>query len=205
MIWGLAEPYPLDIPERDMEMLHKKHFYSLTPEEENSLEEFAWVFGTDAVKEIEKQVKYIVEQIHGISDLEKLSEAGLEEKLDFWHSLGPLDEDELLRRLELHIDDLPPQVREKKPSCAGPYRKKAAAPPGQTFKRASPCTGTPGTEAGDPGAAASKSRILKGCAGSTAWKRILISKKKSENFIKSRTGFFSPYSGSCSFWTYTCI
>ena len=62
---------------------------------------------------MEKQVKYIVEQIHGISDLEKLSEAGLEEKLDFWHSLGPLDEDELLRRLELHIDDLPPQVREK--------------------------------------------------------------------------------------------
>ena len=52
-----------------MEMLHKKHFYSLTPEEENSLEEFAWVFGPDAVKEIEKQVKYIVEQIHGISDL----------------------------------------------------------------------------------------------------------------------------------------
>ena len=96
-----------------MEILQKRHFYSLTPEEENSLEEFAWVFGADAVKEIEKQVKYVVEQIHGISDLEKLSQAGLEEKLDFWHSLSPLDEDELLRRLELHIDDFPPQVREK--------------------------------------------------------------------------------------------
>ena len=110
---GLREPFPLGIPEKEMEILQKRHFYSLTPEEENSLEEFAWVFGADAVKEIEKQVKYVVEQIHGISDLEKLSQAGLEEKLDFWHSLSPLDEDELLRRLELHIDDFPPQVREK--------------------------------------------------------------------------------------------
>ena len=57
---GLREPFPLDIPEKEMEILHKRHFYSLTPEEENSLEEFAWVFGADAVKEIEKQVKYVV-------------------------------------------------------------------------------------------------------------------------------------------------
>ena len=34
------------------------------------------------MREIEKQVKWIVEQIHGISDLEQLSEAGLEEKLE---------------------------------------------------------------------------------------------------------------------------
>ena len=45
--------------------------------------------------------------------MENLSEAGLEEKLSFWHSLGPLDEDELLRRLELHIDEFPAEVREK--------------------------------------------------------------------------------------------
>ena len=110
---GLKEPFPLDIPDNEKELLKRKQFYSLTPEEEHSMEEFAWAFGPDAVSEIEKQVTYVVEQIHGISDLEKLSEAGLEEKLDFWHSLGPLDEDELLRRLELHIDDFPPQVREK--------------------------------------------------------------------------------------------
>ena len=110
---GLKEPFPLDIPDNEKELLKRKQFYSLTPEEEHSMEEFAWAFGPDAVNEIEKQVTYVVEQIHGISDLEKLSEAGLEEKLDFWHSLGPLDEDELLRRLELHIDDFPPQVREK--------------------------------------------------------------------------------------------
>ena len=76
------------------------------------MEEFAWAFGPDAVREIEKQVKSIVQQIHGISDLEELSEAGLEEKLKYWHSLGPLDEDELLRRLELHIDDLPDELKE---------------------------------------------------------------------------------------------
>ena len=35
----------------------------------------------------------VVHQIHGLSDLEDLSEAGLEEKLTFWHSLGPLDEE----------------------------------------------------------------------------------------------------------------
>ena len=70
-------------------------------------------FGTDAVREIEKFVKYVVKQIHGISDIEKLSEAGLDEKLNYWHSLGPLDEDELLRRLELHIDEFPPEVKEK--------------------------------------------------------------------------------------------
>ena len=59
--------------------------------------------------------------IHGFTDspfnfrdtAEELAEAGLEEKLKFWHSLGPLDEDELLRRLELHIDDFPAEVREK--------------------------------------------------------------------------------------------
>ena len=57
-------------------------------------------------------MKIIAEQIHGISDLEELAEAGLEEKLKFWHALGPVDEDELLRRLELHIDDLPQELKE---------------------------------------------------------------------------------------------
>lgn len=109
---GLQEPFPLEIPESEMDKVRRKIYFSLTPEEENSLEEFAWAFGPDAVMEIEKRVKYIVEQIHGISDLEKMSEAGLEERLNFWHSLGPLDEDELLRRLELHIDDLPKELKE---------------------------------------------------------------------------------------------
>lgn len=111
---GLREPFVLDIPEGEMEAVRRSHHYVLTPEEEHSLEEFAWAFGTDTVQEIEKWVRDVVHQIHGLSDLEDLSEAGLEEKLTFWHSLGPLDEDELLRRLELHIDEFPPEVKEKR-------------------------------------------------------------------------------------------
>lgn len=111
---GLKEPFPLEIPDSEMEKVKRNAYFSLTPEEENSLEEFAWAFGTDAVREIEKRVKSIAGQIHGISDLEQLSEAGLEEKLTFWHSLGPLDEDELLRRLEFHIDELPEELKENR-------------------------------------------------------------------------------------------
>lgn len=109
---GLQEPFPLEIPEDEMEKVRSNRYYALTPEEEHSLEEFAWAFGTDAVREIEKRVTTIAKQIHGISDLENLSQAGLEEKMNFWHSLGPLDEDELLRRLELHIDDLPQELKD---------------------------------------------------------------------------------------------
>ena len=65
-------------------------------------------------QEIEKRVLSIVKQIHEITDLEKLSEEGIEEKLGFWNSLGALDEDELLRRMELHLDDLPSDVKENK-------------------------------------------------------------------------------------------
>ena len=109
---GMKEPFPLDIPESEMEKVRRNRYFALSPEEENSLEEFAWAFGSDAVREIEKQVKSIVEQIHGIPDLEQLSQAGLEEKLQYWHSLGPLDEDELLRRLELHINEFPDELKE---------------------------------------------------------------------------------------------
>lgn len=109
---GLQEPFPLDIPESEMEKVQKNREFSLTAEEERSLEEFAWAFGSEAVREIEKRVTFLVHQIHGISDLEKLSEAGLEERLKFWHALGPLDEDELLRRMELHMDELPGELKE---------------------------------------------------------------------------------------------
>ena len=111
---GIEQPCPLEIPEEDMEKLERREYFSLPAEEENTLEEFAWAFGDDAVKEIEKRVLSIVEQIHEITDLEKLSEEGVEEKLNFWHSLGALDEDELLRRMELHLDDLPKDVKENK-------------------------------------------------------------------------------------------
>lgn len=69
---------------------------------------------TEHTEEVNEQMRKlgIGRLIHGISDLEQLSEAGLDEKLKYWHSLGALDEDELLRRLELHIDDLPQELKE---------------------------------------------------------------------------------------------
>lgn len=67
-------------------------------------------FGDDAVKEIEESVHHIIEQLHQIPDIQRLSEEGLEELLDNWHGLGVLDEDELLRRIELHMDELPEEL-----------------------------------------------------------------------------------------------
>lgn len=110
---GLKEPFPLEISREKAESLGRESLLSLTQEEEKSLEEFTWAFGTETVREIEKRVKYVVNQIHGIADIEELSKAGPEEKMEFWHSLGPLDEDELLRRLELHIEEFPPEVKVK--------------------------------------------------------------------------------------------
>lgn len=110
---GMKEPFPLDIPDDKAEMLMQKKRFALSAEEENSLEEFAWAFGPDAAKEMEKGVRYLMKQIHGIPDIEKLSQEGVDEKLRYWHSLGAIDEDELLRRMELHMNELPEEVKEK--------------------------------------------------------------------------------------------
>ena len=39
-------------------------------EEENTLEEFAWAFGDDAVEEIQKRVHQVMEQLQKLPDLE---------------------------------------------------------------------------------------------------------------------------------------
>ena len=56
---------------------------------------------------MEKKVHQVMEQIHRLPDLERLADVGFEEKLKNWHSLGALDEDEILRRMEMHLDELP--------------------------------------------------------------------------------------------------
>ena len=107
---GIEAPYELDVPKEDEAKLLRRSIAFLPAEEENTLEEFAWAFGDDAVKEIEESVHHIIEQLHQIPDIERLSEEGLEELLDNWHGLGLLDEDELLRRIELHMDELPEEL-----------------------------------------------------------------------------------------------
>ena len=62
-------------------------------------------------EEIEKKVHQVMEQLHKLPDLERLAELGIEEKLKNWHSLGAIDEDEILRRMELHLDELPENLR----------------------------------------------------------------------------------------------
>ena len=104
---GIPSPCPLEIPEK----VHAVHEAMMPAEEENTLEEFAWVFGDDAVEEIEKRVHQVMEQLHKLPDLERLAELGIEEKLKNWHSLGAIDEDEILRRMELHLDELPENLR----------------------------------------------------------------------------------------------
>ena len=107
---GIEAPYELDVPKEDETKLLRRSIAFLPAEEENTLEEFAWAFGDDAVKEIEESVHHIIEQLHQIPDIQRLSEEGLEELLDNWHGLGLLDEDELLRRIELHMDELPEEL-----------------------------------------------------------------------------------------------
>lgn len=107
---GLKSPWQLDIPDTEEERLQQRTLALLPAEEENTLEEFAWAFGEDAVMEIEKEVHHIIEQLHQLPDIEKLSEEGLEQHLENWHTLGAFDEDELLRRIELHMDELPEEL-----------------------------------------------------------------------------------------------
>ena len=107
---GIEAPYELDVPKEDETKLLRRSIAFLPAEEENTLEEFAWAFGDDAVKEIEESVHHIIEQLHQIPDIQRLSEEGLEELLDNWHGLSVLDEDELLRRIELHMDELPEEL-----------------------------------------------------------------------------------------------
>lgn len=103
---GISEPYPLKGNNTD----GSGRLHSILAEEENTMEEFAWAFGEDAVAQIEKLAHAIIEQIKQIPQLEKLAEEGLEGHLETWKWLGAIDEDELVRRLELHIDELPAEL-----------------------------------------------------------------------------------------------
>lgn len=101
---GYTEPYPLESSE-EQEILW------IPAEEENSLEEFAWAFGDEVVEEIEKRVRDIIDQIHQMPDIEELSEEGIRKRLKVWRAIGAIDEDEVLRRMELHMDELTKNVR----------------------------------------------------------------------------------------------
>ncbi len=104
---GVLEPYPL----KGLHVQERRRILDLPAEAENTLEEFAWAFGDHTVEEIEKKVHDVLKHIHSMPDLEELAAQGLEKSLETWHSLGAIDEDELLRRMEMHMDELPEKMK----------------------------------------------------------------------------------------------
>ena len=64
---------------------------------------------------MEHEVHHILNHIHGLKDIEEILENGLVDHLENWHSLGAFDEDELLRRIELHLDELSQALAENQP------------------------------------------------------------------------------------------
>ena len=106
---GIKEPYPIKgIDEKKRELLN-----DISAETENSLEEFAWAFGKETVSQIEKYVHYSLKHIHQMPDLEELSKKGPMVERGTWNSLGAIDEDEFLRRMELHMDELPESIKDE--------------------------------------------------------------------------------------------
>ena len=100
---GMEKPYHLE----GLGQQHSEKISWLPAEEENSLEEFAWAFGDDAVRQIENKVRHIMDTLHYLADVQQLAEHGLPMDADAWKHPGAIDEDELLRRLEMHLDELP--------------------------------------------------------------------------------------------------
>lgn len=136
---GLQKPFPLEgIPANLQESLEElrehagklpvhKHntekieklkkalwLHTLPAEEENTLEEFAWAFGEDTVNEIEKRVHRVIANLHHWPEIKEISEKGLSKQMQEWHNLGAIDEDEVLRRMELHLDELSANLEEDK-------------------------------------------------------------------------------------------
>lgn len=109
----ILPPYTLDVSEEEREFVTRRLSF-LPAEEENTLEEFAWAYGDQVVEEIEHEVHHILNHIHGLKDIEEIIENGLEDHLESWHSLGAFDEDEILRRIELHVDEMPKSLTDNK-------------------------------------------------------------------------------------------
>ena len=51
---------------------------------------------------------------HDWQELEAIAESGLARQMRAWHNLGVIDEDEVLRRMELHLDELSANLEEDK-------------------------------------------------------------------------------------------
>ncbi len=106
---GYLEPYVL----KGYSVQRNGQALNISAETENTLEEFAWAFGDETVEQIEKRVHQVLESIHGMPEWEKIAEQGFESSLKYWHGLGAIDEDEFLRRMEVHMDELPDKLADQ--------------------------------------------------------------------------------------------
>ena len=110
---GIHKPYNLEIPESEKKLAELRSHSHLPAEEDDTLEEFAWAFGEETVQELEQATHTIIEHLHQMPDIERLSDEGIKEHFESWHTLGALDEDEILHRIELHIDELPEEMHKE--------------------------------------------------------------------------------------------
>lgn len=98
---GYEKPYPLEGIEDDVLL----KLPMTDGEEHDSLQEFIWAFGKDSGKQMEKIVQRIMNSID-IQEFEKITEENLGKMAMFWKKFSTFDEDELLERLEMHLQEI---------------------------------------------------------------------------------------------------
>ena len=130
----------------------------LPAEEEDTLEEFTWAFGEETVQELEQATHAIIEHLHQMPDIERLSDEGIKEHFESWHTLGALDEDEILHRIELHIDELPKEMHKEHRHIVELIEKRRSRIREKGTGRASGACCPTGTEPHSPGKCVSKNQ-----------------------------------------------
>lgn len=90
---GINRPYPLEdgVDNEERSASRKRA--------DNRVQEFVWAFGTDAEKQMEKQILKQIEQLKETGDIEELLHGR-------WAHMEELDEDEWLEHLEEHLKEI---------------------------------------------------------------------------------------------------
>lgn len=116
---GFEKPYRLEGTEN---MPEESLRYAASREEEESLEEYSWVFGEFAPMHMESDVSRIIENVSekDVSDVsdEKQALDILFGNAHIWQAMSSIDEDELLRRLEMHVSELAKRLHNNETSVA---------------------------------------------------------------------------------------
>ena len=100
---GIQKPYPLEELGRTWVSLSIEE---TDAEEDNSLQEYAWAFGEDAERQIQENVRRILENIRSADDLDHVFDDEFLHRLHIWRGMGYLDEAKVLRRLEEHLKEI---------------------------------------------------------------------------------------------------